>query len=168
MADKEKRIENLAEEILQEYTNCYSEVDKEVLAKMIATAFEKISSADVVPKSEVERLQNEYEEKITELTREIEDLESTQEITPEAKYLVDTKADKIISLLTEFNKTQDELKQEVAREMFEDFQNILFSIMYLGNDGKYHLRKMSADKVTLIFEKYFELKKKYTGSEGKL
>lgn len=33
-----KPIEELAEEILQEYTNCYSEVDKEVLAKMIYTA----------------------------------------------------------------------------------------------------------------------------------
>lgn len=54
---------------------------------------------------------------------------------------------------------------EVAMEMFKDFQSILFSIMYFGNDGKYHLRKMSADKVTLIFEKYYELKKKYT--EGK-
>lgn len=34
----DKKIENLAEEILQEYTNCYSEVDKEVLAKMISEA----------------------------------------------------------------------------------------------------------------------------------
>ena len=51
---------------------------------------------------------------------------------------------------------------EVAMEMFADFQCILFSIMYFGNDGKYHLRKISADKVTSIFEKYFELKKKYT------
>ena len=42
---------------------------------------------------------------------------------------------------------------DVAREIFADFQSILFSIMYFGNDGKYHLRKMSADKVTLIFEK---------------
>ena len=33
---------------------------------------------------------------------------------------------------------------------------------HFGNDGKYHLRKMSADKVTSIFEKYFELQKKYT------
>ena len=33
-----KQIEVLAEDILQEYTNCYSEVDKEVLAKMIYNA----------------------------------------------------------------------------------------------------------------------------------
>lgn len=36
-----KQIEELAEEILQEYTNCYSEVDKEVLAKMICKALPK-------------------------------------------------------------------------------------------------------------------------------
>ncbi len=31
----EKQIENMAEEILQEYTNCYSEVDQECLEKML-------------------------------------------------------------------------------------------------------------------------------------
>ena len=41
MNDRQKQIEeieNLAEDILQEYTNCYSEVDKEVLAEMIYDA----------------------------------------------------------------------------------------------------------------------------------
>ena len=33
-----RAYEELAEEILQEYTNCYSEVDKEVLAEMICNA----------------------------------------------------------------------------------------------------------------------------------
>lgn len=50
----DKKIENLAEEILQEYTNCYSEVDKEVLAKMISAAIpskpsEWISVEDELP-----------------------------------------------------------------------------------------------------------------------
>lgn len=57
----DKKIENLAEEILQEYTNCYSEVDKEVLAKMISAAIpskpsEWISVEDRLPKeNEIER-----------------------------------------------------------------------------------------------------------------
>lgn len=38
MKEQMKQIEELAEDILQEYTNCYSEVDKEVLVKMIYNA----------------------------------------------------------------------------------------------------------------------------------
>ena len=38
MKEQIKQIEELAEDILQEYTNCYSEVDKEVLVKMIYNA----------------------------------------------------------------------------------------------------------------------------------
>ena len=48
-----KQIEELAEEILQEYTNCYSEVDKEVLAKMICKALPKQSEGEwIVSKTE--------------------------------------------------------------------------------------------------------------------
>lgn len=61
----------------------------------------------------------------------------------------------------------DRVKAETARELFGDFGSILFSIMYFGCDGKYHLRKMSADKVTSIFEKYYELIKKYTEEQSK-
>ena len=32
---RDKQIRNMAEEILQEYTNCYSEVDQECLEKML-------------------------------------------------------------------------------------------------------------------------------------
>ncbi len=53
------------------------------------------------------------------LKREIEDLESVQEISPEAKYLVDTKADKVISLLTELNKSQEQIKAEAYKEIAE-------------------------------------------------
>ena len=38
MSIEMRMIEELAEEILQEYTSCYSEVDQEVLAKMIYNA----------------------------------------------------------------------------------------------------------------------------------
>lgn len=76
--------------------------------------------ADVVPRSEVEKLKKKYEE-------EIEDLESTQEIAPEAKYLIDAKADKMISLLTEINKTQDQIKQDVAREVIDEFKSLVIN-----------------------------------------
>ena len=34
--NKEKQIEEMAVEILEEYTNCYSEVDQECLEKMLS------------------------------------------------------------------------------------------------------------------------------------
>ena len=34
--NRDKQIEEMAEEILQEYTNCYSEVDQEHLEKMLS------------------------------------------------------------------------------------------------------------------------------------
>ena len=62
---------------------------------------------------------NRQREEIERLEREIEDLESTQEITPEAKYLVDTKADKVISLMNEIIKSQDQIKSEAIKEFAE-------------------------------------------------
>ena len=55
---------------------------------------------------------------------------------------------------------------EVVEDIFSDFESILFSLMYLDFDGKYHLRKMNADRVTMIFERYYKIEKKYT-EEGK-
>jgi hypothetical protein len=49
-----KHIENMAEEILQEYTNCYSEVDQEYLEKMLFKLVSKVK-ADTVKKMQ-ERL----------------------------------------------------------------------------------------------------------------
>ena len=63
---------------------------------------------------------------IKRLKREVEDLESTQEISPEAKYLVDTKADKVISLLTELNKSQEQIKAEAYKEFAERLKKELF------------------------------------------
>jgi hypothetical protein len=50
-----KQIEELAEEILQEYTNCYSEVDKEVLVKMICKALPKQSEVALSLLSELKK-----------------------------------------------------------------------------------------------------------------
>lgn len=62
---------------------------------------------------------NRQKAEIKRLKRKIEHLESIQEISPEAKYLVDTKADKVISLLTELNKSQEEIKSEAIKEFAE-------------------------------------------------
>ena len=80
----------------------------------IDDALELEPTADVVPRSEVESLQE-----------EIENLESMQEISPEAKYLVDTKADNIISLLTEITKSQEQIKAEARKEFAEEIKEIL-------------------------------------------
>ena len=55
---------------------------------------------------------------------------------------------------------------EVVEDIFSDFESILFSLMYLDFDGKYHLRKMNGDRVTKIFERYYNIKKKYTEGEN--
>ena len=50
MKEQMKQIEELAEDILQEYTNCYSEVDKEVLVKMIYNAgYRKQKEGEWIP-----------------------------------------------------------------------------------------------------------------------
>lgn len=56
---------------------------------------------------------------IERLEREIENLESIQEISPEAKHFVDTKADKVISLLNEVIKSQEQIKSEAIKEFAE-------------------------------------------------
>ena len=64
--------------------------------------------------------------------REIEDLESTQEITPEAKYLVDTKADKVISLMNEIIKSQDQIKAEAIKEFAERLKSRLIIYTHIN------------------------------------
>lgn len=115
---------------------------KDALKQIIDNA----PTEDVVPRSEVEAMKKKFE-------REIEDLESTQEITPEAQYFVDTKADKMISLLTEINKTQEQVEQEVAREIFEKIDRLMLDGA-IG--GKYPAKVINP-------EKYAELKKEYKG-----
>ena len=62
---------------------------------------------------------NRLQAEIERLKIKIEDLESMQEISPEAKYLVDTKADKVISLLNEINKSQGQIKSDARKEFAE-------------------------------------------------
>ena len=59
------------------------------------------------------------------LKKEIENLESMQEIPPEAKHFVDTKADKVISLLNEVIKSQEQIKGEAYKECIEKVKNAI-------------------------------------------
>ena len=62
---------------------------------------------------------NRQKAEIERLKKEIESLESIQEISPEAKHFVDTKADKVISLLNEVIKSQEQIKAEAIKEFAE-------------------------------------------------
>ncbi len=78
----------------------------------------------------INRLQAENEQ----LKREIESLESIQEISPEAKHFVDTKANKVISLLNEVIKSQDQIKAEAYKEFAERLKS-----EYADFDKKYEV-----------------------------
>lgn len=69
---------------------------------------------------------NRQNAEIERLEREIEDLESTQEITPEAKHFIDTKADKVISLMNEIIKSQEQIKAEAIKEFAERLKEMAF------------------------------------------
>ena len=84
------------------------ETNINAMATDAANHIERLGEENNILKAEVERLQ-----------KEIENLESMQEISPEAKYLVDTKADNIISLLTEITKSQEQIKAEARKEFVE-------------------------------------------------
>ena len=56
---------------------------------------------------------------IERLEREVNNLESTQEIPPEEKYFIDTKAAKLIALLEDVNKSTDIIKAEAVKEFAE-------------------------------------------------
>ncbi len=83
----------------------------------------KGSHCTVAKKLELEKLTldliNRLQAENEELKREIENLESVQEISPEAKHFVDTKADKVISLLNEVIKSQEQIKAEAYKEFAE-------------------------------------------------
>lgn len=69
---------------------------------------------------------------IERLKKEIENLESMQEISPEAKHFVDTKADKVISLLNEVIKSQEQIKAEAVKEFAERLK------VKVGSVPQYH------------------------------
>ena len=50
---------------------------------------------------------------------------------------------------------------DTARELFKEFEDILFQLAYLGADGNYHIRRTNASKATVLVDEYIELKKKY-------
>ena len=62
---------------------------------------------------------NRQRAEIERLERKTEDLESVQEISPEAKHFIDTKADKVISLMNELIKSQEQIKAEAVKEFAE-------------------------------------------------
>ncbi len=67
---------------------------------------------------------NRQKAEIEKLKRKIKPLESIQEISPEAKHFVDTKADKVISLLNEAIKSQKQIKAEAIKEFAERLKSI--------------------------------------------
>ena len=80
---------------IDDSNNCYGCLYRE--DKSCIDASERILEA-------VKDLINRQKAEIEKLKKEIEKLESIQEISPEAKHFVDTKADKVISLLNEMIK----------------------------------------------------------------
>ena len=77
---------------------------------------------------------NRQKAEIERLEREIEHLESTQEISPEAKHFVDTKADKVISLMNELIKSQEQIKAEAVKEFAEKLKTNVFEADDINED----------------------------------
>ena len=46
------------------------------------------------------------------------------------------------------------LENKLFKEIFED---VLFSLVYLGADGKWHTKRNNAEKTTAIIERYLKL-----------
>jgi HEPN domain-containing protein len=104
-------------------------------------------TADVVPKSEVERLETEIR-----LLTENSILAKYPCCVSCSKGLILTKS------LEEYDKLLADIASEVAREIFEEMQSCLIQRHWNGLD----IVSFEFDAV-----KYAELKKKYTESEGK-
>ena len=83
--------------------------------------------------SDALRLINRLKTEIEKLEGKKENLESIQEISPEAKHFVDTKADKVISLLNEAIKSQKQIKAEAIKEFAENVKKnhlAIFNTIY--------------------------------------
>lgn len=98
---------------------------------------------------------NRLEAENAQLKREIGDLESTQEISPEAKYLVDTKADKVISLLNEVVKSQEQTKAEAFKEFTEKAKEELAEWVGADNSIAYSRIKTVLDNLVEEVEKKY-------------
>ena len=75
-----------------------------------------ITDCDAVLMPAVFEIVKRQKSEIEGLKKEIENLESTQEISPEAKHFVDTKADKVISLLNKAIKSQEQIEAEAIKD----------------------------------------------------
>ena len=81
---------------------------------------------------------NRQKAEIERLEREIENLESVQEISPEAKHFVDTKADKVISLMNELIKSQEQIKAEAVKEFAERLKSEMRNCARIDFNGTYY------------------------------
>ncbi len=106
---------------------------KEVLELMLCDGFAQQASTVRDALDLINRLQAENKR----LKKEIENLESTQEISPEAKHFVDTKADKVISLLNEVIKSQEQIKAEAYKECIEKVKKDK-EILLFGDSGNHY------------------------------
>ena len=87
-----------------------------------------ITDCDAVLMPAVFEMVKRQKSEIETLKKEIENLESTQEISPEAKHFVDTKADKVISLLNKAIKSQEQIEAEAIKVFTEKTDKIITEI----------------------------------------
>ena len=52
---------------------------------------------------------------------------------------------------------QSEVEKLENKLFTEVFESVLFSLVYLGADGKWHTRRNNAEKTTAIIERYLKL-----------
>ena len=97
--------------------------DEEKILSLLKVSDDVYANAKLTPEEAKTLLDlfNRQKAEIERLEREIEDLESAQEITPEAKHFIDTKADKVISLMNEIIKSQEQIKAEAIKDFAEVF-----------------------------------------------
>lgn len=56
--------------------------------------------------------------------------------------------------------------EKVEKKLFRDaFMSVLFSLVYLGGDGKWHTKRNNAEKTTAIMERYLSLVTREDGGE---
>lgn len=56
--------------------------------------------------------------------------------------------------------------EKLEEKLFKDvFEGVLFSLVYLGADGKWHTKRNNAEKTTAIIERYLKLVAIEEGSE---
>lgn len=97
---------------------CEYKFSKRCKAKTLGEAHDLI----IRQKAEIERLK-----------KEIENLEGVQEISPEAKHFVDTKADKVLSLLNTAIKLQEKAEAEAIKEFAQRLEDDLGDVFMVNH-----------------------------------